>query len=84
MSEASGLCRPEPLMSPAPPHHSMTRSVSALGEMIGCKLRCGSGAATGASAALRRSPFERLVQRTGATTIDPRWQVWRATFRHTA
>jgi hypothetical protein len=28
--------------------------------------------------------LEDRVQRTGATTIDPRWQLWRATFRQMA
>ncbi len=31
-----------------------------------------------------RSAERGLAQRTGATTIDVRWQVWRATFRQTA
>jgi hypothetical protein len=48
---------------------------SGLGEMMDGELGCGRG---------RAGPTRSNLQRTGATTIDPRWQLCRATLRHTA
>jgi hypothetical protein len=64
-------CLPE---QPALPRY-WRDGLSGLDEMMDGELGCGRG---------RAGPTRSNLQRTGATTIDPRWQVCRATLRHTA
>lgn len=73
MSAPSG---PQRLVSlSSRPYPAIGEMVSGLGEMMDGELGCGRG---------RAGPTRSNLQRTGATTIDPRWQVCRATLRHTA
>ena len=75
MSEASGCAAPKPLIPPRP--------YSLFEDEIGVSGRW-NPAASGRGRSNRGLATPSNVQRTGATTIDVRWQVWRATFRQTA
>ena len=76
MSAASGLRRPKAPDAPALP---AIREIDLCcqGGMVDDELRRSKGGADGARSS-------EMFQRTGATTSDPRWQVCRATLRHTA